>query len=261
MNSADDHPLVSVILVTRDRPRLFPLALRYFEYQTYQHRELIVVDDGDRYPADADLVKDVGGTLIRVEPGMPLGTKLNLGIEKARGSICHKMDDDDWYCPQFLEDMVAGTIGLQREVCRPMVAFLSSFLIFDVARWQIRHMRQMAESTLLFNRDFWEERKFRPVAADEGRWLVIDHQRLGALQAGVQALERFMAVRHQGLAGDRDHVWTTYGNHKLEDELLKLPLYHRRPEDLLPEFALVFYRELRHALPAAAAETAVSPIS
>ena len=32
-----------------------------------------------------------------------LGTKLNLGCEAARGKICMKMDDDDWYAPRYLE--------------------------------------------------------------------------------------------------------------------------------------------------------------
>src|SRR5690242_2387584 len=106
-----DHrfsPLVSVILTTRDRPRLFSLALAYYRYQSYANRELIVVDDGEQYPADAAAVADAGGRLIRVTPGTKLGAKLNHGVEQARGDWCQKMDDDDWYAPGFLEAMVAG---------------------------------------------------------------------------------------------------------------------------------------------------------
>ena len=40
----DRKPLVSVILSTRDRPRLLALALDYYRYQSYSRRELIVVD-------------------------------------------------------------------------------------------------------------------------------------------------------------------------------------------------------------------------
>src|SRR4051794_33498707 len=90
-------PLISVIITTRDRPYLLPVALTCYQHQTYPRRELIVVDDGEEFPADAARVAAVGGRLIRVEPGTPLGTKLNAGVEAADGRFCQKMDDDDWY--------------------------------------------------------------------------------------------------------------------------------------------------------------------
>src|SRR5262249_4001230 len=72
-----DAPLVSVILTTRDRPRFLAVALACYRRQTYPHRELIVVDDGDDFPADEARIAAVGGRLLRVEPGTPLGAKLN----------------------------------------------------------------------------------------------------------------------------------------------------------------------------------------
>src|SRR5262245_3924342 len=73
-------PLVSAILTTRDRPRLLSIALNCYARQTYWARELIVIDDGEVFPADAAAVEAVGGRLIRVEPGTLLGTKLNRGV-------------------------------------------------------------------------------------------------------------------------------------------------------------------------------------
>src|SRR5205823_5838077 len=115
-------PPVSVILTTRDRPRLFPLALACYQHQTYSRRELIVVDDGVTYPVEAQAVTAVGGRLIRVDPGTPLGTKLNRGVRDARGPLCQKMDDDDWYAPSFLEAMLSGLLNSWRTVCRPTLA-------------------------------------------------------------------------------------------------------------------------------------------
>src|SRR5262245_36826549 len=110
-------PLVSVVLATRERPRFLALALACYQHQTYQPRELIVVDDGDEFPADARAVKAVGGRLIRLPPGTPLGVKLNEGIQLARGVLCQKMDDDDWYGPTFLETLVTAFLARQRTVC------------------------------------------------------------------------------------------------------------------------------------------------
>src|SRR3954469_5636587 len=81
-------PTVSVILTTRDRPGLLRIALRCYTHQAYPHKELVVLDDGSPGPADSEAVRDAGGRLIRVEPGTPLGTKLNRGIEVSSGALC-----------------------------------------------------------------------------------------------------------------------------------------------------------------------------
>ena len=115
----DETPLVSVILTTRDRPRLLALALSYYRYQTYPRRELIVVDDGELFPADREAIQALDGRLIRTPPGTPLGTKLNAGVEQANGAFCQKMDDDDWYAPTFMERMTAAVLESRRVVCSP----------------------------------------------------------------------------------------------------------------------------------------------
>src|SRR4051794_32824536 len=99
-------PLVSVILTTRDRPGLLQEAFACYRNKTYPNRELIVVDDCDRFPTDPELIEAAGGRLIRAAPGTMLVTNLNLGIAEARVALCQKMDDDDWYSPEFLARMV-----------------------------------------------------------------------------------------------------------------------------------------------------------
>ena len=130
------QPLVSVVLTTRDRPRFLPLALAGYQQQTYPHRELIVVDDGEQFPVSGAEVAAAGGRLLRVAPGTPLGSKLNTGIAAARGRLIQKMDDDDWYGPGFLAAMVAALAERWHVACRPTLAFLSPFLFFDLARWE-----------------------------------------------------------------------------------------------------------------------------
>jgi len=84
----EEKPLVSVILPTRDRPRLLDLALGYYRDQTYPRRELIVVDDGELFPADRKAIEALDGHLIRMPPGTPLGNKLNAGVDQANGALC-----------------------------------------------------------------------------------------------------------------------------------------------------------------------------
>jgi Phosphotransferase enzyme family/Glycosyl transferase family 2 len=98
-SSTSNTPLVSMMLTTRDRPRFLQVAFACYQHQTYPLRELIVIDDGDQFPVDELSVEAVGGRLIHMPAGTPLGTKLNRGIEEAQGWVCQKMDDDDWYGP------------------------------------------------------------------------------------------------------------------------------------------------------------------
>ena len=247
----EETPLVSVVLTTRDRPRLLALALSYYRYQTYPRRELIVVNDGELFPADRKDIEALDGRLIRMQPGTPLGTKLNAGVEQANGVLCQKMDDDDWYAPTFIEKMTAVVRESQAEVCRPTVAFLRPFLFFEVARWEIRqsHAYNAPGATLFFSRDAWEIHQFRPLFQDEDVWFFLDQLRRGARVLPVRALECFLAVRHRGSTSDRGHVWTHQHNGStLEDDLKQRALHSRQPEDLLPEFALKVYRELQQEL-------------
>jgi len=246
-------PLVSVVLTTRDRPRLLRVALNCFRQQTYPRRELLVVDDGPMFPADAEAVAAVGGRLLRVEPGTPLGTKLNRGASEARGPLCQKMDDDDWYAPGFLETMVSALMATRTVICQPTVAFLRQFLFLDVARWEVRRSidNNVPGATLLFAREDWAERPFRALPGDEDVWFLLDQRRNGASFLPVAGLETFLAVRHGGNARERGHTWThQWDGRSLETYLLERPLHPGGPEALLPDWALDVYRDLRRDLAA-----------
>jgi glycosyltransferase involved in cell wall biosynthesis len=243
-----DRPFVSVVLTTRDRPRFLSIALRCYAAQTYPHRELIVVDDGLTTPVDEEDVRALGGRLVRVPHGASIGAKLNAGIEIARGPLCQKMDDDDWYAPEFLETMIDYRSRAQQDATGPLMTFVMPFLFFELAPWEIRRSidQNVPGATLMFDRDDWRERPFRDLARDEDVWYFHDHRRLGTDINPVDRTEIFLAVRHHGVAGDRGHTWThQHGQQTLEEYLQSRPLHESQPEDLLPEWARHAYRQLR----------------
>jgi glycosyltransferase involved in cell wall biosynthesis len=250
-----EQPLVSVVLTTRDRPRFLATALRCYQQQTYPCRELIVVDDGTEAPADESAVAAVAGRLLRVEPGMILGDKLNAGFEQARGPLSHKMDDDDWYAPGFLASMVSTLLDSWQAVCRPTLAFLMPFLFFDLAHWEIRRSidNNAPGASFLFPTSDWQEHHFRSLPRDEDVWFLLDEARMGGQLLPVPALDTFLAVRHNGLAQDRDHTWTRQlTGEVLEDYLHDRPLYELQPEAMLPDWAVAFYWQLHLELVQAA---------
>lgn len=245
------EPLASVVLTTRDRPRFLPIALECYRHQTHPRRELIVVDDGERYPVAAADVERVGGRLIRLDAVTALGTKLNLGCEAARGTVCVKMDDDDWYGPRYVATMLAGMRGPPAAICRPTMAYLTPFRFFDVADWLIRRSDKgnVPGATLVFRRENWAEAPFRGLSSNEDMWFCHDQRRLGIQARPVDAIDTYLAVRHSGAgAVDRGHAWSRqWHGEELDSYLLRRPV-EKTPEALLPRWAVSQYRSLRREL-------------
>jgi glycosyltransferase involved in cell wall biosynthesis len=244
-------PLVSVVLTTRDRPRLLPIALACFHHQSYADRELIVVDDGEAFPVDRDLAAHPMVRVIRVPPGTPLGVKLNHGIEAGSGRLCMKMDDDDWYAPDYLETSVSALLESQRQACRPIVVLHMGFLFFELKTWKLHESieNNAPGATLLFSKDDWSHRPFRPVPTDEDVWFYRDQIRAGALPLPILSRETYVAVRHRGHQGTFGHTWRfQLDGSTLEDYLTSRPEYDKRPEDLFPDWALDVYRSIHREM-------------
>jgi glycosyltransferase involved in cell wall biosynthesis len=251
ISGTDSPPAVSVILTTRDRPRFLNRALDCFLHFDYPNRELILVDDGQLYPVDAAVVKAAGGKLVRTSPGTPIGEKLNCGLAAAEGGWCFKMDDDDWYGPGFLSIMMFALAQHRASICRPTVAFLMPFLFFELERWEVRQslVNNLPGATLVFAREDWEHCPFRSLFQDEDMWFLRDQTRAGAVVLPVRspgALESFLAVRHRRTGIDRGHTWTQQVDGRSLEAYLaeERPLY-KTPEEILPEWALGLYRDLR----------------
>lgn len=238
-------PLVSVIIPTRNRPLLLPIALACFNHQTYPNRELIVVDDGD-VPIDEHAVAAVGGRVLRLPPGTPLGDKLNHGIQYARGTLIQRMDDDDWYATDFMHRLVNVVLDQRLVLCRPVIAGMVQRLFFDIAAWNIRRSRsrEVTGMTFLFHRADWAECPFRPITRGEDTWFVADHIRMRGINTAIAAGESVIVIRHG------QHTWThvVYGP-TVEDRMqAEWPRHDQEPEDMFSEWALARYRAIRETL-------------
>jgi glycosyltransferase involved in cell wall biosynthesis len=94
---------------TYNRRSFIALSLRYFYYQDYPSKELVIVDDGEA--AVADLVRDLPCVrYIRLPHRVSIGAKRNLACQHTRGKIIAHWDDDDWYAPDRLRYQVAPIV-------------------------------------------------------------------------------------------------------------------------------------------------------
>lgn len=159
------------MLTGDNRPRrLIQIAIECFKKQTYQNRELVIVDDrlGDASGYDITFFK---AWCIRVSGGaIPMGAKWNIACQAAKGDILTFWEDDDWHHPQRLERQLAvlrksqaGVVGLER---------VRYYDLQTGQRWIYHHPGHTLDGTLMFRRTFYELGNFpRAIARAAALWM------------------------------------------------------------------------------------------
>lgn len=102
-------PSISVLVPTR-RPDFLPFALAQVERQDYPDVETVLVLHGVAadHPSVKKAVASYSRPLVVVEVvgDAVFGRALNAGMAACSGRLFTKMDDDDWYGPHHLTDLV-----------------------------------------------------------------------------------------------------------------------------------------------------------
>ncbi len=112
-----DHPLVSVIIPTFNRPHLLKEAVQSVLDQTYRNLEAIVVND-----AGVDvraLVESYGDPRLRYHSNhrrSGLASARNQALSLASGKYIAYLDDDDIYYPSHVETLVEALEGSDYKV-------------------------------------------------------------------------------------------------------------------------------------------------
>jgi O-antigen biosynthesis protein len=228
--------LVSCVMATRNRPQFVRRALNSFARQTYTPSELIVVDDSDdpvEHLCDAPSVR-----YIRRQGRMPLGAKMNLGIEQAAGDYIVKWDDDDWYHPEFNATMLQALLGSANP--NRTLAACGCFLVFIAGETtSLRSTKRglTAGGTFTFTKDLWRVTRFRAIGLEEDYWFRIDS---GAEVVRVEKPGMYVVVRH----GGNTWVKSRDGRRVIDDVLRALPISSITPYDVFSREELEFYLSL-----------------
>jgi len=96
-------------MITADRKKLAKRSLLSYRRQTYQNKELIIIDDGedDYNSLFKELsLKEIKYVKIKKNSGNVLGYLRNLSLEAAAGDFITQWDDDDWYHPDRIQIQV-----------------------------------------------------------------------------------------------------------------------------------------------------------
>ena len=230
---------VSCIVATCDRPAFLGQALKNYSLQTCQNTELIVVDDGQQ--SVGDLCAAVANVRhIRLTQKTHIGTKMNIGIEAAKGDILQKLDDDDYYGPDFL------TLASERlnasDNPRALVAWCC-FAVLIAGAGRLYHSGHgwQAGATLRFHRELWKQHPFRDNSGSEDSLFIKDNQ---PEILRVCAADQYMLVRHGGNAWNaiRDQAQT----YSVEEYFSSQQPFPKSVEEVVGLKSAAFYRSLLH---------------
>jgi glycosyltransferase involved in cell wall biosynthesis len=135
-------PWITCVCVSRNRPAFLRRAVRYFQWQTYPRKDLVIVREGDEVVSGltADLTNI---TVIDLPHGTPLtlGERRNISIQHAKGDYFCQWDDDDWYHSNRLEIQMSDLRASEKPAC-----VLNRLILYD----------QPGNQAYLSSERFWE---------------------------------------------------------------------------------------------------------
>ena len=155
--------------------------------------------------ADGDDVRDLVPAhdsirLIHLGEQRDIGTKRNLGCERAAGSLIAHWDDDDYSAPERLADQVQVLV----EHPQYAVTGYHSMRFTDGARWwKYSGTRNYALGTsLCYRRDWWQQHQFHATQVGEDNQFVAVAWAANVLYS-IDAGDRMHATIHAGNTSPR----------------------------------------------------------
>ncbi|MFB9801228.1 glycosyltransferase family 2 protein, partial [Streptomonospora salina] len=233
------EPRVSVLLCTR-RPELVGFALEQIGRQRGVELEVVLAlhGFGTDAPGVAGAVERfaAGGreiTVYEADQDDVFGAVLNRAAARARGSVVAKMDDDDFYSPDYLADLLLARTYASADVvgCGPEFVYLEDI---DRTVWRPgaseRIIPHVSGGSLLTDRVVLEEcGGFRPLAR------AVDTQLLLAVRGSGGRIYRTHAHNYLIRRRSSGHTWVEHHGYFLRNSLRQWP--GRRPAGLPEEQA------------------------
>lgn len=127
-------PKVSIIIPTYNCAQYIELALLSALEQTYQNKEIIIIDDGSTDDTRAVLKKYIKNKDVNYiyQENQGVSQARNTGISVAQGSYVATLDADDTWSNTRLEKMIAFLEGNDYDIA------ISNFYIVDEYRRRIK---------------------------------------------------------------------------------------------------------------------------
>jgi glycosyltransferase involved in cell wall biosynthesis len=150
--SMNDNPLVSIVVRTKDRPKLLRKAIQSISSQIYRPIEVVLVNDGGcdlNLEGLQSILGNVSLNYLKLETNTGRAGAGNIGIGNARGKYVGFLDDDDEYYPEHLTTLVSFLEQSDYEV-----AYTDSLMVYKEYSTQTHEMNGSVKREVVFSMDF-----------------------------------------------------------------------------------------------------------
>ncbi len=151
MENHSENPLVSIIVRTKDRPKLLKKALESVFAQTYRPIEVVLVNDGgcDLNTGEIEaILGDISLNYIRLETNTGRANAGNVGIENAKGDYVGFLDDDDEFLPEHIR-----TLAMYLKQSHYHIAYTDAFFVYK-SYDAVSHKTKEIKKEPAFSKDF-----------------------------------------------------------------------------------------------------------
>ncbi len=164
---------VSVFTCT-NRPQLIDQVFNNYLQQAYGPRELIIVLNNNRMSLEewqhrASKHPDIH--VFQLEEKVSLGECTNYAIHNSFYDFIAKFDDDDYYAPYYLTDMMAAFDYCKADIIGKSSRFIyfksKSILGFYRPYPEYSYVKYVVGATMVFKKHLWEKNKFSDVTEGE----------------------------------------------------------------------------------------------
>jgi glycosyltransferase involved in cell wall biosynthesis len=199
------QPSVTCICNTRKRPHFLERAIKNFNAQTYENKELLIT-----YEDDDDLTHQIVSGLnspniktlrIPSAPEFTLGTLRNLAVESCSSEVICVWDDDDWYHVDRIKVQVASLLSSHKPVC--VMAYLLLFNCYENQAY-LSQLRTWENSVVCLRSAFNDEVKYGDLERSEDLVLVEQFIKLNMIYP-ILVPHLYTYVLHGKNTWDHDH--------------------------------------------------------
>lgn len=234
------EPTVSVLLATK-RPERLGHALRQVARQRGVSVQLVLAAHGHR--PDPDMVRSQvpEAVVLSLPAETVFGDVLQTAVRAASGDLLLKMDDDDWYGPDFIADLVLA----RRWSGADVVGTTAEYVYLEDLDRTVRRdnesetwARFVAGGTIMTSRALMDEvGGFRPVRR------FVDAQLLTAALSAGASIYRAQGLGYVLRRAEAGHTWETGSEFFLDparldqqwDGFVPSRLLEHDPRDLVPD--------------------------
>lgn len=203
-----ERPLTTAICLTRDRRQWLPRAIEYFLSQTYEPKEMLILNDGVDV---ADLIPNDDRIRLHACEKMTIGLKRNRACQLARGEVICHFDDDDYFAPTRIEDQVQRLLESGKSVTGYHSVVFEGLFEGQQGRYRYNGIENCTAvgTSLCYRKDWWAAHPFPDkMIGEDGDFAMAAAQAKQLIS--VDGAELIIASSHPGNTSRRHvqgHQW------------------------------------------------------